>query len=397
MGRNRAFLCILAIVITASSWGRASDHSLDVLRLSESFEPESASRRSGVSAASTPEVSFPVVDADELQQFVLERVNRARANPQAEADRLGIGLNDGDMPQPISTDAKQPLAFNPDLNVAALLHSEWMIEVDQFSHTGAGGSQPNDRMIDAGYVFAAPSTYGENLGWGGSSGAVDVPTFLNTICDNLFKSPGHRYTLLFPHFDEIGVGIVTGEFTSSGADWNAVMVTESFGLTAATAGPCVTGVVFEDLDADGLYDVGEAIPGAVVRLGETSVIAAPGGGYRIAVPEEATGLQIVLEHPDGGLVTKTFNVGGLNVKVDFNLAVDAPDPAGPVVVFDGVEPDGQLRFVVRNAVAGPHLIQFSTDFVVWTDLETIVPEGDSFTFTDAGASGNKQRFYRVKR
>ena len=45
------------------------------------------------------------------EQYMLELINRARANPAAEATRYGIGLNDDVLPaDTISTSPKQPLA-----------------------------------------------------------------------------------------------------------------------------------------------------------------------------------------------------------------------------------------------------------------------------------------------
>src|SRR5918997_526202 len=47
------------------------------------------------------------------EQYFLELVNRARANPGAEASRLGIDLNQGLSAGTLSNTAKQPLAMNP--------------------------------------------------------------------------------------------------------------------------------------------------------------------------------------------------------------------------------------------------------------------------------------------
>src|SRR3954462_9960289 len=81
-----------------------------------------------------------------LEQYVVELINRARANPAGEAAKYGIDLNEGLKAGTISTAAKQALALNPSLTDAARLHSQWMIDTDTFSHTGANGSTPGDRM-----------------------------------------------------------------------------------------------------------------------------------------------------------------------------------------------------------------------------------------------------------
>src|SRR5438874_9514928 len=80
-----------------------------------------------------------------IEQYVIELINRARANPAGEAARYGIDLNEGLSAGTISGDASQPLAVTPYLVDSARRHSKWMIDTDTFSHTGAGGSNPKDR------------------------------------------------------------------------------------------------------------------------------------------------------------------------------------------------------------------------------------------------------------
>src|SRR5687767_10501834 len=48
-----------------------------------------------------------------FEQYVIELINRARANPSAEAKRYGIDLNEGLAGGTISSGARQPLAINP--------------------------------------------------------------------------------------------------------------------------------------------------------------------------------------------------------------------------------------------------------------------------------------------
>src|SRR5688500_4762620 len=112
----------------------------------------------------------------DVEQYMLELANRARANPAGEAARLGIDLNEGLSPGTISSTPKQPLAFNPNLIDAAAKHSQWMIDNDVFAHSGAGGSDPGDRMTAAGYSFDGNWGWGENLGCAGS-----FPNTANTV------------------------------------------------------------------------------------------------------------------------------------------------------------------------------------------------------------------------
>ena len=63
------------------------------------------------------------VELTNLEQLSLELVNRARANPQAEATRFGIGLNDGlASPNLITASPKQPLTPESRLALSARRH-----------------------------------------------------------------------------------------------------------------------------------------------------------------------------------------------------------------------------------------------------------------------------------
>src|SRR5262245_25110451 len=83
------------------------------------------------------------------EQYLLELLNRARANPAAEAARYGIDLNEGLPPGAISTVPKQPLAFNQSLISSARGHSQDMLDNDFFAHEGSDGTSPQMRMSAA--------------------------------------------------------------------------------------------------------------------------------------------------------------------------------------------------------------------------------------------------------
>ena len=87
------------------------------------------------------------------EQYFLELVNRARLDPLAEAALQGIDLNAGLTPGTLDGSARQALASNSFLDLAAEGHSAWMLQTDIFSQTGAGGTDPGQRMTAAGYSF----------------------------------------------------------------------------------------------------------------------------------------------------------------------------------------------------------------------------------------------------
>src|SRR5688500_16283559 len=120
------------------------------------------------------------------EQYLVELINRGRANPTAEATRYGTDLNEGLAAGTISSTPKQPLAINPYVTDAARKHSQWMIDNDTFSHTGATGTNPQQRMTNAGYFFGDPSAWGENIGWTGSTGSIDATVRTAEIHENLY-------------------------------------------------------------------------------------------------------------------------------------------------------------------------------------------------------------------
>src|SRR5207253_1520873 len=187
------------------------------------------------------------------EQYLLELINRGRANPTAEAARYGIDLNEGLTAGTISTAPKQPLAISPFLVTSARGHSQWMIDTDTFSHTGINGTDPGDRMTNAGYAFTGSWTWGENIGWSGSTGSVDLNSTTAQIHRDLFVDStvtgrGHRLNLMSNSFREIGPGVVTGNFSG----YNAVMVTEDFATTGSNV--FLTGVAYTDaITKDNFY------------------------------------------------------------------------------------------------------------------------------------------------
>jgi hypothetical protein len=230
-------------------------------------------------------------------QYMLELINRDRLNPQGAADLYLSGdLNEGLTVGTISTDTKQPLAFNLNLNLAAQGHSQWMLDNDTFSHTGEGSTTSRQRMENAGYTFTSPSGSAENIAWIGTTGTPNFTNFVRTNYENLFidedyPGRGHRVTLMNGDLQEIGISSLQGSFLG----YNAVMTTQDFAYSA-TSGPFITGVAYTDAIAnDNFYTVGEGIGGVTVTAVDITNNANTfttttwnTGGYSLAVNPNAT-------------------------------------------------------------------------------------------------------------
>lgn len=239
------------------------------------------------------------------EQYLLELIN---------ADRAKAGV--------------QPLAGDTRLNDAADLHSQWMIDTDSFSHTGANGSTATQRMQAAGFQFTGSWSNGENIGWASlraPSGLADEVELLHT---NLMNSPGHRANLLNGGFQQVGLGFKTGEYQG----WQAAFITEDFARVGTNK--FLTGVVYNDLSRDHAYDLGEGLAGVTVTATSTAgavyaTTSAAAGGYDLALPSGTYSL--TFSGPGLSATTQTVSVGASNLKVDLvdpqaGATVPAPTP-----------------------------------------------------------------------
>lgn len=246
--------------------------------------------------------------------LVVELINRARANPEAEAARYGIGLNDGITGTPLTATPKQPLAHNLLLIDAARKHSQWMLDVDEFSHTGVNNSTPTDRMRAAGYVFSGSWTSGENIAWGGTTASsINLTSYAFSHHEGLFKSPGHRVNILGAEFRELGVGQIQGRFLSNNTNYTSSMLTENFARSGSSY--YLTGVVYNDANSNSFYDVGEGLSGVNISFNGKSYPVYATGAYSIPVSNGTYNLTISGDAL-GAAVFHTVQINNANTKVD---------------------------------------------------------------------------------
>lgn len=253
------------------------------------------------------------------EQYLIELINRARLDPAAEAARYDLDLNDGLAAGTISTDALQVLSPNTALEEAAVSHSEWMLEANEFSHTGESDSSPGDRMEAAGYDFTGSWTWRENLAWAGSTGSISLVEAIENHHEGLYRSSGHRANTFAETISEIGVGQVSGSFTTQGRAYNSSMLTEGF--AASGDGVFVTGVAYTDSDGDDFYSIGEGRSNAWFKANGAKADVASAGGYGIDAGNVNTA-NVTLGINSKTLSTLTVDVSDGNVKVDFVTDAD---------------------------------------------------------------------------
>ncbi|MEL6108011.1 MAG: Calx-beta domain-containing protein, partial [Planctomycetota bacterium] len=271
------------------------------------------------------------------EQLLLELINRARADPGAEAARFGIGLNEGITPT-ISNTPKQPVAPNQILVNAAAAHSQDMIDNDYFRHVNLQGESPSDRAIAAGY----PVGVWENIAYGGSTGQIDHESNVYDRHRRLFLSvTGHRENILRESHQEVGTGIRFGQFTD-GATFNVGMATEKFANPPGNS--FLTGVAFTDasdgsVDDNDFYEIGEQIDSGTIIATNVSTGASfattigPSGGYSIQLPPGTYDVTASGGSLPGDYIAEAVTIASQNVKVDFETTtaqqVSNGDPPTP--------------------------------------------------------------------
>lgn len=279
----------------------------------------------------------PAIEFSADEQLMLELVNRARANPVAEATRLGIDLNEGLPTGTLGPEPRPPLAPHAILNDVAAAHSLDMIDRKFFSHVNPDGEQPWTRADDAGYPA---NGIGENIA-ARTLGFNDLAGNTRRSHEQLFLSSGHRRNIL-DDWKEVGLGIEIGPFDYSTVQGAPSMITtQLFG-----AGPlnvfAITGVAFEDsLVMDDFYSVGEGQPGVLVEAidgqGQRYTTTTGGsGGYALRVPSGS--YQVTAWSADGTrqLDFGTIEVTTRNLKLDVRVeALVEPNPSPQSIVLAG--------------------------------------------------------------
>ena len=220
------------------------------------------------------------VDLTSYEQQMLELVNTARADPVAEASRLGISLNE-DLPAgTLGSEPRQPLAPNSILRDVAEAHSRDMIKRRFFDHINPDGTGPDVRAVEAGYHT---SYVGENLS---SRGLVGLTEAVQLLHDSLFLSAGHRVNMLLGGYREAGFGLLYDTITfTDGNVQDGSIVTQLFG-GGYPGSIYVTGVAYDDTTANQRFDVGEGRGGIIVEardLEGNSIATTTGasGGYSL--------------------------------------------------------------------------------------------------------------------
>jgi len=374
--------------------------------------------------SSAPQGTLDVYDHGDPtaeEQYELEIINRARANPHAEGDLLysttdpflvsnrnswlGQSGAFAETPSQIRADfytypAQPPFAFNKDLIDAARIHSEDMLNDNYQAHVSpTDGSDPFQRMEKAGYT--GYDNAAENI----FSNGNDLDE-INQEFEYDFgnSSLGHRTALINftgPVYTEIGIGIIHG--TGSGGVNGAndpvgpIITTEDFGHIPGNT--FITGVVYGDDNSNKFYDVGEGLPGVTITAsnGWTAVSSPQSGGYAIPI----TGPGNVTLTASGGLLTAdivhTVTVDNVNVKVDFvQGGTGLPDKVALISpVANGTADSTTVHFSWASVSgATQYEIQVSTKLGMLPILKDVTQTATTYTLI--GLKADSTYYWQVR-
>lgn len=354
-------------------------------------------RRLSVSATSRmvdlleSRVLLTAVNIADEEQLILELINRARANPEAEAARLGISLNAGLPAGTITSTPKQPLAPNQQLQNASVGHTVDMIDRDFFAHTNPSGITPGGRATAAGYNWW---TIAENIAYIGYFGAVNINANSREAHDLLFRSAGHRENILMDEVEEIGIGIRSGAFVPAGS--NATLVTENFGRRDLN--PIITGVVYSDTNNSDFYDIGEAVRSGTITARRVSDGATftdgigTSGGYSLIVPAGSYVVTAAFTRNSVPIsMSSSVTVASDNVKVDFDATAAVVTElalTSPTVSMRETGTSSTILFTVARSgsTAGPLTVFLTSSDTteITVPASVVIPDGQmsaNFTVT----------------
>ena len=293
----------------------------------------------GAETASQALTQYSHGDPTNDEQYMLELINRARANPPAEGQRLAtttdanvlssylfFSVNTSLLISDFATyPVRAPLAFNPDLIASATLHSNNMVAQNSQQHQLPGEADPFTRMQNAGYT--GYSAAAENI-YAYCYSVFYGHAGLQSDWGN-YPEIGHRTNIMNQTgsiYGEIGIGVVSGPGNGQGAQTGPLVVTQDFGVRSGQT--FLVGVAYNHAaTSDGSYIQGSGISGVTVTLsqGNYYAVTSTSGGYAIPI-SGLSGDVTVTASGNGVNRQTTVNLTGSNVKVDFDTGTSVVDP-----------------------------------------------------------------------
>lgn len=217
-----------------------------------------------------------VLQQESVEALFLQWINEARANPWAEAERLGLNVTElreqvGELVASQWDEGLPPLEWNEQLASAATYHVQDMFERFYYSHTTPEGIGPEERIRAAGYE---PIFYGESLGGVAfMMGVIPAEQAARIIYEGLlmdaFSQGSEGAPLLDPLLRDIGLYLGGGRLLFEDIWYNVYILACDLGLMQEVAPDgqgILWGHVYQDLNGNGRYDYGEGIQGSLLTI-----------------------------------------------------------------------------------------------------------------------------------
>ena len=236
--------------------------------------------------------------------------------------------------------------MNPLLVQASRQHSQDMFARNYFAHVTPDGNGPSQRVAAAGLTASGVA---ESIAYSYQSGypvtnetsfqvQKATATLSDLIVDSGVPDLGHRKMLLdaggqLQAFHQAGVGIDL-EGPQPGQTWTDLTTIDMASTSDTRA--LLTGVVYNDAAANGLYQPGEGLTGvriAVANAGTTTTDAS--GGYSLPLRPAST------RSPPAGVglslpIVRTVAIGKINQLLDFDASPNGLTQAAAVsTAFSG--------------------------------------------------------------
>lgn len=267
-------------------------------------------------------VAQVLADPNPQEQLFIYELNRARNDPlryQTENSNIVTDSLANVVMQP-------PLAVNPSLIDSAGFRAFEMAVSNYCAHTSpVTGLQPNKIARDFGYQLPAfypdaanniESIFCQYNSGSSFTNNLALYGLAQLIQDNGIPSLGHRIHLLamsafFEDHREIGVGIESafaGGFTQGRVVVHTADVDPSDFF--------LTGVVYNDANANFRYDLNEGLGSVIISLGSTNIQSLATGGWAIKVPPGSYTV-VASGGAYSGTATAQVVVVDANIEIDF--------------------------------------------------------------------------------
>ena len=211
------------------------------------------------------------------ERVLIALINQARANPIKTAASIGMDMEKLFENRPdlfaVLNRGLPPVSFNHQLYKASRNHLLDMLKNDYFSHVSPDGKTAAERLADQGYEAIMQD---ESLGSLLTGSIGNHLIAFKTLFENKFKEEftyesTDQLVMLNPEYNEIGVGFdskIVHPTENSPEKNHYLMVLEL--AKSEFKKPNVFGVIYSDVDLDGMYDPGEGIGRIKVRVMDES-------------------------------------------------------------------------------------------------------------------------------